>query len=114
MIAEPRALDTLQPLDPWSASVMAQWLDPAWRCKAWNEIDVMPKEISDENIRREQLRRFPSGPPMEVRERRIDPFDGRRYSLSELLMKYQHDYREKDIKSYWRNAMKPNDYVVVD
>eukprot|EP00435_Cladocopium_sp_Y103_P011191 s1290_g2.t3 len=108
------ALDKLQPLDPWSASVMAQWLDPTWRCKAWNEIDVMPKEISDENIQREKLERFPTGEPLEVHERRIDPFDGRRYSLAQLLEKYKDQYQEKDIKSYWRNAMKPNEYLVVD
>ncbi|CAL1136715.1 unnamed protein product [Cladocopium goreaui] len=109
-----QALDKLQPLDPWSASVMAQWLDPTWRCKAWSEIDVMPKEISDENIQREKRERSPAGEPLEVHERRIDPFDGKRYSLAQLLEKYKDQYREKDIKSYWRNAMKPNEYLVVD
>ncbi|CAJ1452708.1 unnamed protein product [Effrenium voratum] len=109
------ALDKLQPMDPWSASVMAQWLDPTWRCKAWHEIDVMPQEISDENIRRDKQARFPDGiEPVEVRERRVDPFDGKRYSLAELIEKYKDEFDEKDVKSYWRHAMKPNEYKVVD
>ncbi|CAK9067124.1 unnamed protein product [Durusdinium trenchii] len=108
------ALDKLQPMDPWSASIMAQWLDPTWRCKAWNEIDVMPKEISDENIRRDKQERYPNGDPLEVHERRVDPFDGKWYSLAQLLAKYQDEYSTKDIKSYWRNAMRPNEYKVVD
>eukprot|EP00933_Yihiella_yeosuensis_P060857 TRINITY_DN63655_c0_g1_i1.p1 TRINITY_DN63655_c0_g1~~TRINITY_DN63655_c0_g1_i1.p1 ORF type:complete len:205 (-),score=37.85 TRINITY_DN63655_c0_g1_i1:158-772(-) len=109
------SLDKLTPLDPWSASVTAQWMDPTWRCKAWNDIDVMPKAISDENIRKEKLERFPDGrEPVEVRERRIDPFDGKRYSLSELLEKYKDEFSPADIKSYWKNAMKPNEYQVVD
>lgn len=109
------ALDRLEPLDPWSASVCAQWMDPSWRCKAWNDLDVMPKEIAEENIRKEKLERFPDGrEPIEVREKRIDPFDGNWYSLRELLAKYKGVFSDQDIKSYWKHAMEPNEYKAVD
>eukprot|EP00913_Durusdinium_trenchii_P012675 g11902.t1 len=49
------ALDKLQPMDPWSASIMAQ------------------------------QERYPNGDPLEVHERRVDPFDGKWYSLAQLL-----------------------------
>ncbi|CAE8611991.1 unnamed protein product, partial [Polarella glacialis] len=109
------ALDKLEPLDPWSASVVSQWMDPTWRCKAWNDIDVMPKEIADENIQKEKLERFPDGrEPFEVREKRVDPFDAKRYTLAQLIEKYKGVYSEADVKSYWKHAMTPNEYKAVD
>mmetsp|Transcript_102288 Transcript_102288/g.284970 ORF Transcript_102288/g.284970 Transcript_102288/m.284970 type:complete len:205 (+) Transcript_102288:104-718(+) len=109
------ALDRLEPLDPWSASIVSQWMDPSWRCKAWDLLDVMPKDIANENIRKEKLERFPDGrEPIEVREKRLDPYDGKRYTLAELIAKYKDEYSEADVKSYWKHAMQPNEYKIVD
>lgn len=109
------ALDRLQPLDPWSASVAEQWMDPTWRCKAWADLDAMPKQIAEENLRREKKEKFPDGQePLEVREKRVDPFDDRRYALAELLERYKGQFNERDIRSYWKHAMRPNEYKIVD
>ena len=58
---------------------------------------------------------YPDGrEPLEVREKRVDPFVDQRYTLKELIETYRGEYSKADVTSYWKYAMKPNDYKFVD